>query len=238
MSEVTAREALFAMRDSMTERLNALEAQVDVIDETLHGDEAQILGADIFRQTKSLEDVDTVQIPWGDFPDMVKERPQEAISLVIQHIRTSLSTKAMTKKLIEKANCQYVDSSFQRVSTQLTALINQRVLQNHNQLEKEINDLIHETEVLKDNMAHQFAEIRGLIQECREQKEEMERTQDCRPKRPGETMPRRGTLTRALGAPLAPLTRLQAAPLLRSKREVMQGDERLSMTLTPVKGLH
>lgn len=92
----------------------------------------------------------------------------QTISQVINNIRKSLKTKSSTKRIIEKANTKYVDSSLQRFSTQLTAMMNQQVSQKHQELENEINTLGREIDDLKELAQKEFAELRAAITEIQE----------------------------------------------------------------------
>lgn len=116
-------------------------------------------------------------IQWDDLVDTFSISPEAAMLSLIGYSRNTLGKKSSAKKLIEKANSQYVDTSFQRVSTQLTALINQALLQNHADFETEILDVSNKLDSLKEHMTHEFAEIKNMIQEIRHQKLEMERSQ-------------------------------------------------------------
>ncbi|OHT12280.1 hypothetical protein TRFO_17968 [Tritrichomonas foetus] len=111
------------------------------------------------------------EIDWNRFGELIESNPEDAVFDLINYLRGNLARKASTKRLIEKANSQYVDSSFQRVSTQLTAMINQSILQKHNILEAEISNILLEIEDLKDEISHEFDEIRQMIVECKKQKE-------------------------------------------------------------------
>ena len=172
------------------------------------------------------------EIDWDNFAELIKSNPEDAVMDIIYYIRTSLARKASTKRLIEKANCQYVDQSFQRVSTQLTALINQKVLQNHNQLESEINDVIGEVDKLRDYMAHEFGELRLLIEEIKQQKDELEREGDY----PGPVYcdshkTKANAIKRAEAS--GPLRRANP-PLLRMRRTVHAASKPFAFTLNGI----
>ena len=92
----------------------------------------------------------------------------ESIAHIISDARESLFNKATTKKLIEKANLKYVDSSFQRFSAEITAQMTQKVSQKHQQLEEEIDQIDRELTELKEKAIKEFAELRSSIKEIQE----------------------------------------------------------------------
>lgn len=121
-------------------------------------------------------DLSTVQdIMWDDFEEEFKEDPVAATEKLINFIRFHLYNRATTKKFIEKANSQYVDTSFQRVSTQLTAHVNQAYMTNHNQIEEEIMGINQQLDSMKEQMSREFTDIKNIIAEIKQQKLEQER---------------------------------------------------------------
>ena len=114
-------------------------------------------------------------IDWDKFSDLIQTNPEDAILDMINFLRGQLNKKASTKRLIEKANSQYVDTSFQRVSTQLTAMINQSILKNHNHLVAEISDIQLEIDDLQSTISQEFEEIKQMIADCRKTKEEVKK---------------------------------------------------------------
>ena len=111
------------------------------------------------------------EMDWDQFNELIETNPEDAIIEMINYLRVSLERKASTKRLTEKANSSYVDSSFQRVSTQLTAMINQSILKNHNIVENEVSNIMMEIDNLKDMMSHEFDELRMMIADCKKLKE-------------------------------------------------------------------
>jgi hypothetical protein len=93
--------------------------------------------------------------------------PEPSIQALIAAITEGLQNTVSTKRFVEKANCQYVDSLFQRASTHLTAQVNQRVLARHHQVESELAAVDAEVDSLTDYIAHELAEMRAIIQDCR-----------------------------------------------------------------------
>ena len=166
---------LSAFQSEMTKRLDELETKISVLTDL--SQTSMSLDSALLAVTSTsslqLEPPPNPEVDWDSFASTFQTNPEDAVLEIISHIRNSLARKASTRRVIEKANNQYVDQSFQRVSTQMSATVNQRVLKNHNQLECEIAEVIQEVDKLKDHMAHEFGEIRALIAEIRQQKQAM-----------------------------------------------------------------
>ena len=169
---------LSAFQSEMTKRLDELETKISIITDVsqppLPIDSSLLATA----STSSIQAIEAQppapEIDWDSFAKLFETNPEDAVLEVISVIRSSLARKASTRRVIEKANNQYVDQSFQRVSTQMSAIVNQMVLKNHNHLEGEIAEVIQEVDKLKDHMAHEFGEIWALIDDIRRQKAELE----------------------------------------------------------------
>lgn len=165
------------------------------------------------------------EVDWDVLTLMIDNNPEEAIKQVINVIRGRLAKKANTKRIIEKANNQYIDSSFLRVSTQLTAKINQRVVNIHTKIQNDVQDIITEVDHLQDHMSQEFGEIRSLINQCYEKKEEAEReamfSQDQK----------RATSSMKRNKPNVPLIRRSNTPLLRSKKSGRKANSNISLAL-------
>ncbi|KAH0794446.1 hypothetical protein GPJ56_001739 [Histomonas meleagridis] len=172
------------------------------------------------------------EIDWDVFSIKVQADPDAAITEIITYLRSALAQKASSRSIIEKANCKYVDSTFQRVSTQLTAYVNQKVLNNHNQLMSEINNTIHEIDLLKEHMTHEFAEIHALINECFQEKERIQRESDLNPNYLYYHERQRHIINRNL---VQNTMRRYSGPLLRDRKDIKKEAKSLSFTLTPSK---
>ena len=95
----------------------------------------------------------------------------DSMAGIISDARETLFSKATTKKLIEKANLKYVDSSFQRFSTEITAQMTQKAIQKHQSIEETIDQIDKELTDLKERATKEFAELRAAIKEIKEVKQ-------------------------------------------------------------------
>ena len=138
---------------SMNENINELESRANNILPNLAQPDIQPqLSSFSFDQTIDISPDE--EIDWDIFKEMIDTNPEEAVLDVINYIRCSLNKKTSAKRLIEKANRQYVDNSFQRVATQQTAKINQSIIKNHNDIKTEIEKIKMEIDDLKDTITH------------------------------------------------------------------------------------
>lgn len=137
--------------------------------------------------TESISDLDNAQINKDEtavkkdsyFPENFPEDHSQAIDEILTGIKFSLATKSSTKKLIEKANRQYVDLGFQRASTELSASLKQMVTQEEQSIVDEINRLEEKIDNLHDQMYESFKEIRCMIDDVAKFKIEKENEQSA-----------------------------------------------------------
>lgn len=156
---------------SMNENINELESRANNILPNLAQPDIQPqLSSFSFDQTIDISPDE--EIDWDIFKEMIDTNPEEAVLDVINYIRCSLNKKTSAKRLIEKANRQYVDNSFQRVATQQTAKINQSIIKNHNDIKTEIEKIKMEIDDLKDTITHEFDEIKQMIADCRKTRDD------------------------------------------------------------------
>lgn len=94
-----------------------------------------------------------------------------SINQLIMNIRNDLKTKSSTRRLIGKVNQKFVDSSLQRFSSQVTAMVNQQVNQKHSELEEKIKQIETEIDNLKEQAQKEFAELRAAIKDIQQLQE-------------------------------------------------------------------
>jgi len=172
---------LATIQEDFNRRLDELELKlISISDSTMPNLPSFESNADSISSNHSSSSMDSplqsefADVLMSDLPNKFESNPEEVFTDIINFVRRSLAKKASTKRLIEKANAQYVDLSFQRVSIQLTAFSNQKILQEHNNLDVEINGINSELDALKDHMESSFEEIKGMIKELVQLKEDME----------------------------------------------------------------
>jgi hypothetical protein len=222
-------DELDTFRTNFSVKLDELETRLNFLLPVLNPNGTPREGNSADPSSASLASVTSVagqdsNFSIDDFAAMFAEKPEDAVIGLIGYISDRLSQRVNTKRFIEKANSQYVDTSFQRVSTHLTALISQKVLAHHDKIESEMAAVISEVDSLRDQIVHQLADIRNLIQECRIIIDEKEREKEFVASYLSDQQ--RGRLTLKTGPPRRPLV-----PLLRARQNVQDGSVQVSLAL-------
>jgi hypothetical protein len=165
------RSALTARLDELDEQLRAIEGSAYVAASPSSLDEIPSnLSQDLLQLSKPFS-VD-------DFVSQYYDNSELALTRMIAQLRGELRGCVHTKRLIEKSNLQYVDMSFQKASTRLTALINQKVTARHHQIESELSVVMSEIDSTRELMVKELAGLRVLIQDCRSTVEEIKREKE------------------------------------------------------------
>jgi hypothetical protein len=167
---------------------------------------------------------------WDEILPLFETSPQDAVSEMINYIHVRLSERVNTKRLIEKANQHYVDMSFQRLSTQLTALTNQKVLINRNDIDAQIGEFLKEIDAFRDSISHEFADIKSTIHELLREQEDVALDREFAP---GLHDQQRSRLTPAM--PKGNPGRNTAPSMMRARNTVQKGSVQTSLELRPVK---
>ncbi|EAY12826.1 hypothetical protein TVAG_221790 [Trichomonas vaginalis G3] len=161
-------QVIAQIQEEFNKRLDDLELGLSSITESISEvDNAQINKDEISKKIESY------------FPETFSDEPSKAIDEVLTAIKFSLATKSNTKKLIEKANRQYVDLGFQRASTELSASLKQMVTQEEQSIEEEITRLEQKIDKLHDQMYESFKDLRCYIDEVAKFKMEKEAEQSA-----------------------------------------------------------
>ncbi|KAK8898942.1 hypothetical protein M9Y10_001234 [Tritrichomonas musculus] len=219
---------------SMNENINELESRANNILPNLAQPDIQPqLSSFSFDQTIDISPDE--EIDWDIFKEMIDTNPEEAVLDVINYIRCSLNKKTSAKRLIEKANRQYVDNSFQRVATQQTAKINQSIIKNHNDIKTEIEKIKMEIDDLKDTITHEFDEIKQMIADCRKTRDDAKNEDIYQ-----TTYQSKGRMQSSSFSVLNQTKKqqLKQIQLLRPKRTINTTQRSFSATLTNTLQLH
>jgi hypothetical protein len=212
-------------------RLDELEEQVSMMHSNLSG-QIGLSGSCLFwsQSMSSLPMLEPIspekEMSIDEFAAQYHENAETAVLSLVTQIRTQLATRVPTRRLIEKSNAQYVDTSFQRVSTRLTALVNQKVTARHYQLESELSSVIAEIDGLRDHVVHELADIRAIIQDCKSTMEKIRHVNEPAlhgTQTKGRMVPRKGILRRPI------------APLLRARSSVQADAIEVSLELKAIK---
>lgn len=224
---------------SMNDNINELEAKAVNILPILSQNEIPVQFS-TFSLDQSLDNSADEEIDWDKFGELIETNPEEAVLDVISYLRNSLNQKTSTKRLIEKANSQYVDSSFQRVATQQTAKINQSIIKNHNDIKTEIEKIRMEIDDLKDTITHEFDEIKQMIADCRKTRDDARNGEIYQATYPQRQYQSKG---RYQNSSLAMLNQnkkqqIKQIQLLRPKKAQSTTQKSFSATLTNTLQLH
>ncbi|KAK8886486.1 hypothetical protein M9Y10_041949 [Tritrichomonas musculus] len=213
---------------SMNEKFSELESRANNVLPALSQSEIPSQFSNFsFDQTFDLSSDE--EIDWDRFKEMIDTNPEEAVLDVINYIRYSLNKKTSAKRLIEKANSQYVDSSFQRVATQQTAKINQSIIKNHNDIKTEIEKIKMEIDDLTDTITHEFDEIKQMIADCRKTREDVKNEDIYQSTYQSKGRLQNSSLTTFNQAKKQQLKQIQ---LLRPKKTINSTQKSFSATLT------
>ncbi|EAX90264.1 hypothetical protein TVAG_099500 [Trichomonas vaginalis G3] len=154
------------IQEDFNKRLDDLELGLENVSESISELDSEQLNKNEINDQKG-----------NFFPETFSDDPNKAIDEIITGIKISNSKKSSAKKLIEKANRQYVDLGFQRASTELSACLKQMVTQEEQSIEDEINRLDEKISNLHDHMKESFKELRQMIVEVAKFKAEKEAEQ-------------------------------------------------------------
>ena len=169
-----------------------------------------------------------------DLPEKFNTNAEDTFSDIILIIRRNLAKKANTKRLIEKSNSQYVDLSFQRTSTQLTALVNQKIFQEHTELEEEILNISTNLDKLKEHMIYEFNQIKDTIKEIKQIKEDLIKETEFNHKNRERTYKGRHSLT----VPLLKRGNINTKLIESKKKEINnQNNIPINLILSPSKSI-
>lgn len=156
------------IQEDFNKRLDDLELGLENVSESISELDSEQLNKNEINDQKG-----------NFFPETFSDDPNKAIDEIITGIKISNSKKSSAKKLIEKANRQYVDLGFQRASTELSACLKQMVTQEEQSIEDEINRLDEKISNLHDHMKESFKELRQMIVEVAKFKAEKEAEQSA-----------------------------------------------------------
>jgi hypothetical protein len=221
------QDHLASLRLSLNARLDELEQQISSIQLQVTAQLSANPSEDIPHASAVSSDSSPVvkDFTIDDFAAQYEENSEAALSALITEIRAQLSGRVHTKRLIEKSNSQYVDTSFQRVSTRMTALVNQKVMTRHYQLESELSSVIAAIDGLHDQVVHELADVRGLIQECRSIMEDLRGANEF-----AAHGNQRGRVSKQKGVLRKPIV-----PLLRARNSVQADAVQVSLSLSVTK---
>ena len=149
-------------------QLDEIEAKISQLSDKFNNSSSEVISPisstssiDQTNLNKALQELSSENLV-GDAFDF-----NDSMAKIISEARDGLMSKSPAKKLIEKANRKYVDSLFQRFSTEITAQVIQKVVQRQSSIEDEIDQIDKELNELKENAVKEFAEMRAAIKEIK-----------------------------------------------------------------------
>lgn len=157
--------ALRAFEEECNKRLDEIESHLASVETQNLDNNLTVSTTDIYIDPALLEQI----LSSEQFKELGQETQdfETKISNIIIDSTEILKQKASTKRMTEKANRNYVDSSFQKYSTNVSAFVNQRISEKQVSLEKEMDIIEEEIDALKERAVKEFNEIKNTIHEIK-----------------------------------------------------------------------
>jgi hypothetical protein len=103
---------------------------------------------------------------WVAFTNIYESSPENAVLGLLEYLDDRLAQKASHRDVGEQTTRSFVDQSLLQVGTRSSGFVNQKLLENHIELENEIREISREVDRVKAEVVQEVTAMKALISEC------------------------------------------------------------------------